>query len=432
MITNERQYKISKMQLSRLKQAVEGFDLAAVSARIGSDVLAIAELNALKSEKEVLDEQVNDYEALKSGVVTVLKAATLKELPSILIRARIAQGMSQRDLAQNLGLKEQQVQRYESEEYASASLRRLEQVADALHLNISEVAELKPLALPKTTRQDSEIDWDLFPVKEMYLRGWFSVVGFAGSMAEAIADRVKLVKEYIQVAMPRRQPALLKHRARLGAEMNRYALWAWQCRVLLLAKAEHPTGRYSRELLNDDWLRSLVQESRFKDGPVRAKKMLSKAGISLVIEPHLAKTYLDGAAFLLPDGSPVIAMTLRYDRLDNFWFVLFHELIHVVKHLRKGKLEDIFDDLEAEPDTLEREADTLAGVAMIPEADWEVALARYVRTKASVISFGEEHLIHPAIVAGRIRKEADNYMILTDLIGRGEVRAQFPEVQFAQ
>ncbi|HYW80696.1 MAG TPA: ImmA/IrrE family metallo-endopeptidase, partial [Thermoguttaceae bacterium] len=168
------------------------------------------------------------------------------------------------------------------------------------------------------------------------------------------------------------------------------------------------------------------------DGPCRAKRMLSEAGIPLVIEPHLPKTYLDGAAFLLPDGSPVIGMTLRYDRLDNFWFVLLHELIHVVRHLRKGKLEDIFDDLEAEPDDLEREADSLAGAALIPEDDWEVALARYVRTEESIRSFAEEHRIHPAIVAGRIRKEADNYVILTDLVGGGKARAQFPEVQFAQ
>jgi HTH-type transcriptional regulator/antitoxin HigA len=142
MITNERQYRISKTQLSRLREVVEAFDLQETAARVGSDVLAKAELEALKSEVEVLSEQIREYEALKSGAVTVLKAATLEELPTILIRARIAQGLSQRRLAEMLGVKEQQVQRYESEQYASASLRRLTQVADALHLNISEVAEL--------------------------------------------------------------------------------------------------------------------------------------------------------------------------------------------------------------------------------------------------------------------------------------------------
>ena len=432
MITNERQYRISKAQLSRLREAVEAFNVEESAARVGADVLAKAELEALRSEEEVLSEQIREYGALKSGAVMVLKAATLEELPGILIRARIAQGLSQRELAQILGVKEQQVQRYESEEYASASLRRLAQVADALHLNISEVAELKPQVPTRPSPQVREIEWELFPVKDMYRRGWFGEIGFVGSMAAAMADRVNLAMAYVQEAMPRRQPAFLRHRARFGSEMDQYALWAWQCRVLLLARNEQPKGSYSRDSITDDWLRDLAQESRSDDGPCRAKRMLSIAGIPLVIEPHLPKTYLDGAAFLLPDGSPVIGMTLRYDRLDNFWFVLFHELIHVVKHLRKGKLEDIFDDLDAEPDDLEREADSLAGAALIPKDDWEVALARYVRTEESVRSFAKQHCIHAAIVAGRIRKEADNYVILTDLVGRGKARAQFPGVQFAQ
>lgn len=437
MITSERQYQISKAQLSRLREAVKAFDLEETACRLKSDVLAKAELEALRSEEEVLSDQIREYEALKLGAVTVLKPASLKELPSILIRARIAQGLSQRELAQILGVRERQIQRYESEEYASASLRRLTQVADALHLNISEVAELKPQAPPRPSPRVQEIEWELFPVKEMYRRGWFKDIwfkdiGVVGSMAAAMTNRVSLAVAYVQEAMPRRQPAFLRHRARFGSEMDQYALWAWQCRVLLLARNEQPKGSYSRDSITHDWLRDLAQESRHDDGPRRAKRMLSEAGIPLVIEPHLPKTYLDGAAFLLPDGSPVVGMTLRYDRLDNFWFVLFHELIHVVKHLRKGKLEDVFDDLDAEPDDLEREANSLAGAALIPESEWEVALARYVRTEESVRSFAKEHRIHPAIVAGRIRKEADNYVILTDLVGSGEVRKQFPKVQFAQ
>jgi len=151
MITNERQYRITKSQLSRLREAVEAFDLTESASRVGSDVLAKAELDALRSECDVLSEQIREYEALKSGEVTVLRAASLKELPSILIRGRVARGLSQRELAHLLGLKEQQIQRYESEEYASASLRRLADVANALRLDISEVAELEPCLAPSST-----------------------------------------------------------------------------------------------------------------------------------------------------------------------------------------------------------------------------------------------------------------------------------------
>jgi len=430
MITNDRQYRISKAQWSRIRGAIDSFDFAKTAARVGSDVLAKAELEALKSEADALSEQIREYEGLRSGAFAVLKATSLQDLPLLLVRARIAQGLSQRALAQKLGIKEQQIQRYEAEQYASASLRRLIQVAEALSLDVKEIAEMRQSAPDHAHQASQKIEWGLFPVKEMYRRGWFDDIDFKGSMSAAISHGAELAREYLQKAMPHRQPMFLKHRARIGSEVNQYALLAWQCRVLLLARNKPAAGSYSRDSITDKWLKSLAREST--DGPRSASRMLGESGIQLIIEPQMPQTYLDGATFLLPDERPVIGMTLRYDRLDNFWFVLFHELVHVMRHMRKGKLEQIFDDLDAEPDLLEREADLLAGNALIPESDWEVALARYLRTEDSVKSFAEEHHIHPAIVAGRIRKEADNYVILKDLIGIGEVRKQFPEVRFAQ
>jgi HTH-type transcriptional regulator/antitoxin HigA len=160
---------------------------------------------------------------------------------------------------------------------------------------------------------------------------------------------------------------------------------------------------------------------------------LEEAGIALVVEPHLASTHLDGAALLQGDR-PVIGMTLRYDRLDSFWFVLFHELFHVIKHLRKGRIEGIFDDLDVSDniDKVEHEADWLAGDALIPDEEWNAALARYVRSSESVVALASELRISPAIVAGRIRHEAVNYMILNDLVGQGEVRKLFPKVGFGR
>lgn len=214
--------------------------------------------------------------------------------------------------------------------------------------------------------------------------------------------------------------------------MDQYALWAWQCQVLLLAKGLDLPTAFSRASISDEWLKDLVRLSQEDNGPQLAKDALREIGIPLVVEPHLPQTYLDGAAFLLPNGTPIVGMTLRYDRLDNFWFVLIHELVHVRDHLRRGKLEDIFDDLEANRDEMERETDAVAGAILIPEDSWETALPRYLRTEDSVKAFSKELNIHPSIVAGRIRKEADNYVIMRNLVGHGEVRSQFPEVQFAQ
>jgi HTH-type transcriptional regulator / antitoxin HigA len=429
MITNDRQYRITKAQLSRLREASDTFSLSTATKRLGSEVLAKAEWEALKSEEEVLVEQVREYEALKSGAVSVLKADCLEELPSILIRARISRGLSQRQLAEKLGIKEQQIQRYESEEYASASLRRLTEIARALQLSIGEVGELRRESTDNQQTNVRDIDWRQLPIKEMYRRNWFE--WFTGSQAAAMVEAESIARTFVFSALREPASALCRQRVRSGAIMDPFALLAWECRVLHLAKKSEKRYQYDSSSLTDEWFRKLAQESRFEDGPVRAKEFLEKAGILLIIEPHLTHTHLDGAAFLR-GGTPIIGLTLRYDRIDNFWFVLFHELIHVVKHLRKGKTEAIFDDMEAEPDQLELEADNMAKQKLIFNQIWEKALARYVRSKDSIISLANEQQINPAIVAGRIRNEANNYVILNDMVGQGQVRKHFPEINFGK
>ncbi|GAB6112476.1 XRE family transcriptional regulator [Desulfomicrobium salsuginis] len=429
MITNERQYKITKAKLNEFANAIKSFEIHEADQRLGSSILAKAEFDALQSIHDELSDQVKEYEALKSGAVTIFKAKSINDLPLLLISARIAKGLSQRELAEALNWKEQQIQRYESDRYATANLKRLEEVASILALDISGIAEFRT-DQSHDEEANPAIQWDLFPIKEMYLRRWFDDFGFDGSLSAAIEQKKELAIAYVQSAMPRRQAAFLRHKARFGTEMDVYALWAWQCRITLLIKNDVLPTKFSRTSLSDDWFKALVRLSQYDDGPLRARDALKEIGIHLVIEPHLPKTYLDGAAFLLLDGRPVIGMTIRYDRLDNFWFVLLHELVHVRDHLRKGKLESIFDDLESEPDELEQTTDQLAGDILIPDEIWETALPRYLCTKESVIDFAREIGLHPSIVAGRIRKDADNYVILSDLVGQRMVRKQFAEVQF--
>ena len=105
-------------------------------------------------------------------------------------------------------------------------------------------------------------------------------------------------------------------------------------------------------------------------------------------------------------------------------------MVHLDKHLRKGKNEQIFDDLEADPDVLERDADSLACQMLIPE--WEMKLARYKRNEESIINLADELKINPAIIAGRIRREANNYVILNELVGHAQIRKNFPEIDFGR
>ena len=119
-------------------------------------------------------------------------------------------------------------------------------------------------------------------------------------------------------------------------------------------------------------MREIAQLSVYEDGPRRAQERLAAAGIALVVERHLPRTHLDGAALCLQGGRPVIGLTLRYDRIDNFWFSLMHELAHVGLHLDCDENDLFIDDLSLTGgDPLEDEADTLAQDALIPPQLWE-------------------------------------------------------------
>jgi len=430
MITNERQYRITKAQIEKFKTAIGVFDMKAAAERTKSKILAKAELAALRSEYEILSMQLHEYESLKSGAIEILKASSLEELPTILIRARIAKGLSQRQLAEAMDLREQQIQRYEAEKYASANLQRLAEVANALSLNISEVAELRVESKRSLDVDGKALAWDQFPIKDMYRRNWFK--GFSGSLSNAVDNAEELVKKYVTSSIDAPIQAMARQRVRLGGTVNRYALLAWQCRIIDLAKKEEKKveNKYKQKAITNEWLNGLAHISIEKDGPRQAVNYLQSSGIRLVVEPHLPQTHLDGAAFLLADG-PVIGLTIRYDRIDNFWFVLFHELIHIKKHLHRGNIESIFDNLDTAANDIEKEADECAGEVLIPENKWETALARYVRSKESIEDFANELGIHPAIVAGKIRRESDNYMILTDMVGQGGIRNLFPRIDFS-
>ena len=136
MITNEKQYRITRNKAKGFAQAIEEFD-AAVQERLGVHPrLVQAELEAMESQLADLRDELEEYERLKSAELSVISVTSFDDLADGLIKARIATGLSQRALAQRLELKEQQIQRYEAERYASASYRRMCQITHALGVRI--------------------------------------------------------------------------------------------------------------------------------------------------------------------------------------------------------------------------------------------------------------------------------------------------------
>jgi len=144
MIANEYQYNLTKAQASTFEQILTQLESShETDANAVQPILRKAERNALRSQLESLRMEMADYEELRSGHRRSFRAETLEDLPRILIEARIARGLTQKQLAERLGLKEQQIQRYEATCYASASLKRINEIVRALNLDVSEAASLK-------------------------------------------------------------------------------------------------------------------------------------------------------------------------------------------------------------------------------------------------------------------------------------------------
>ena len=419
MIYSDKQCGISSGELAKLKGA-----LAATEAQlINEEWLRELQIKGLKNKIAEIEADIAHYKLLKAGEISFAKSFSLDALPSILVQARIAAGMSQSDLAKALGMKPQQVQRYETTDYKSASLARLIEVANLLNIHTVGLFDTNSASQGYVFSWNDvgDVFWRQFPVSEMLKRRWFDI--------PRGADRIARTKAYfLEAAGNQYVTALHRKKIRGAALPDEYALLAWQARVLERARSIVENERVPHFSLDDRWLPDLTKLTSRTDGPRRARKLLASKGIVLVTEDHLPGTYLDGAAMLSASDHPVIGMTLRYDRLDNFWFVLFHELGHVYRHLLEGLRYDFFDDDGADTvDRVELEADQFALNSLIPDDQWDKCLSRFALSEEAVQLDATALGIDASIVAGRIRKELGNYSILTELVGHRRVRAQFAE-----
>jgi HTH-type transcriptional regulator/antitoxin HigA len=275
------------------------------------------------------------------------------------------------------------------------------------------------------------IECDKFPLKEMAKLGWIPALRDHAARAD------KCVADLIRRAGGTAVAAAVLYRkndnARANAKSDRYALKAWCWQVLATANENRPKAPYKAGTITPGFLREVARLSWSAEGPRLAKEFLGKHGIPLVVVPHLPKTYLDGAALKLGDGTPVIGLTLRYDRVDNFWFCLLHELSHVGRHMEGNGDSAFLDDLSlrsvqtGRSDIKELQADEWAEEASIPRETWETCAVRQTPSPMAVVQFANALHVHPAIVAGRVRFEQKNFRMLSHFVGSGEVRRQFSE-----
>ena len=292
------------------------------------------------------------------------------------------------------------------------------------HMGIPAEILLRDPHPPETWDDDH---WRRFPLRAMANRGWVPrVPGLAHHAKE-------LMEGLIERAGARPDSTAMFRRTglRANAKADSYALQAWCWQAMAVASRNRPSTEYVPGTVTAPALREVARLSRSHDGPRRAASRLAELGIAFVTLQHLPRTYLDGAALQLVDGTPVVALTLRHDRIDNFWFCLLHELAHVARHMDYDRPAAFLDDHSlrrtpsSEEDPREAEADELAEEALIPGSAWDSHVVRIRPTAINVMHFAEEVGVHPAIVAGRVRFERGNYRLLSQFVGSGAVRRQF-------
>jgi HTH-type transcriptional regulator/antitoxin HigA len=247
------------------------------------------------------------------------------------------------------------------------------------------------------------------PVKEMLKRRWIEPSNSVDVLEKQIVDFFELqsLDEHIQFC---------GHAARKSTSYMEVTPMqcAWLFRVKKLARAVQ-----ARHFTPQLFEKGLAQLRFLLHSPEEARhvpRILAESGIRFVVLEPLPQTRIDGVCFWLDDTSPVVALSFRYDRIDWFWFTLFHELKHVNNGDGREGQAPLDVDLVGEhalptnekPES-EQQADRFATYFLIPEGQLEdfVARVRPLYSKQKIMGFAARLNIHPGIVVGQLQRRGE-------------------------
>ncbi|MCH8622498.1 HigA family addiction module antitoxin [Undibacterium sp. TS12] len=249
-----------------------------------------------------------------------------------------------------------------------------------------------------------------FPVREMFRRGWIQ----ASESIEVLEQRFC---EFFDINGMDDQPVLTHYAKKTDVTMDVNPLQlAWLYRVRSMA-TQQVIPAYSRpKLVNAvEKLRTLLlapEEAR------HVPRILAEAGVRLVFVESISGSRIDGACFWLNEDKPVIGMTLRYDRIDNFWFVLRHEIEHVLQEDGRINGEHIIDsDVGAETEALsecEKRANAAGADFCVPSGQLENFVARVQPyfSEQKVLAFAQRLNLHPGLVVGQLQRRLNRHDFL--------------------
>jgi HTH-type transcriptional regulator/antitoxin HigA len=338
--------------------------------------------------------------------------------PGSFIREELdARGWSQRDLAFVLGCAEQAInpilsgKRGISPDMAKA-LGDAFDVAPEFFINLQKTYDLQRAKVPDPNVSKRAKLQDHYPVREMIKRGWLDET--SADLLEEQLCRFFKVKD--QQSIPRFAHAAKK----THYDDTPPSQLVWLFRVRQLAEAL-PVKQFSAKALRAslDQLKLLMsdpEESR------HVTRILSECGVRFIIVEPLHGSKIDGVAFWI-DASPVIGMSLRFDRMDNFWFVLRHEIEHILRG--HGKTRECLDvDLVASAASATAEEEIIANEAAqefgVSDAELSGFLARNypLLSEEAFCSFAKILEIHPGIAVGRVQRHLNRFNFLRHLLAK--------------
>ncbi len=420
MIKNEREYRSTRKALAGYETSLAEFDVLKLIASGVDPMIARAQKASYERQALELRQQLVAYEKRRQGCDEPIEIESLTELGRALVEARITAGLTQRELANVAGVQEQQIQKYEKELYESASLRRVAQMGRAIGVRFSATMAVEMTREAGEQGLPEGLTLADFPFADMNARGWFDTR--IDLRRTSPSERGRVLSDFFHHAPTEVSVAL--HRKTSGdiSPARRAALIAWQARVLSCARQKIGLARQFNPP-SAEVIAQIAKLSAATNGIERVIQILLQHGIIVVVEPHLPKTKLDGAAMSLDERYAVIGITARHNRIDNFWFVLLHELGHLICHWPRVLYGAFLDENagESNGETLEDEADEFAEDAIIPRTTWQSSLVRFTKSADAIKEYAARHQIHPALVAGRIRRER-SYKEFSDMLGSGEVR----------
>ncbi|MER7609739.1 XRE family transcriptional regulator [Nocardioides sp. NPDC127503] len=392
MIRNERQYRVTQSERDRLLTELDQLPQASAP-----DWVVKATRDALTSQVLEMDGELTEYEALRSGSIAAVSEVTnLAELPHTLIRARIAAQLTQRDLAERLGLREQQIQRYEANDYSGASLNRLEEIMQALGVTFQG-----EVTLPSTGGGGAALRRNLTDLgisKETLSRRIFGTeVGTSpgGGWMNAAARAARIFKADISEVVAGQIPALANagaFRASSAANVqavNGYARYAQYLGELLVqaCKTDYQP------------LPELAELRAELSGPLADQPLATLTRLcwehGIPVLPLSDPGTFYGACWHIEDR-PVVALKHGVRSPDRWAFLLAHEMDHANNPSDEAVIEADVDAHDWRKLPSERAADDFASELLLgdtAEAMLHVALDQAGRDVARLKS------VLPAVAA---------------------------------